>query len=523
MARSTNRVAIPAAATRALFMGAIAAVSGVTGTRDAAAQTCGPQWFPTFGGVSGGASPVVNALTVWDPDASGPQPPMVVVGGTFTTAGGITVNNIARWSGSSWYPLGSGVGGTVSALATLPNGDLIAGGAFLTAGGAPANRIARWDGAAWHPLGSGTDSTVQVLAALPNGDLIAGGTFVTAGGVTVNRIARWDGANWFAFGTGLDNFVSALTTLTNGDVIAGGAFLNAGGSPASHIARWNGAAWSALGSGTSGVVRALTTTTGGDLIAGGTYATAGGITVNNIARWNGTAWFALGSGTSAGVNALITLPSGDIVAGGGFFSAGGTTVNLVARWDGASWSALGSGVGATVLALTALPSGDVVAGGVFSTASGQTAERVARHSFTGLPSVTVPPEPVTVSQGQTVSLSASISRGLSGFAAQWQRDGVNISNGPGGASPGGGTVAGAAELLSSPVDGAPATLTITSAQPSDTGQYAVVFTNVCGSVTSVAATVTVAGAGCPSDLNGDGLINTADLAIFLGDFGEACR
>jgi hypothetical protein len=37
------------------------------------------------------------------------------------------------------------------------DGDLIAAGAFTEAGGVPVNRIARWDGTDWSPLGSGID------------------------------------------------------------------------------------------------------------------------------------------------------------------------------------------------------------------------------------------------------------------------------------------------------------------------------------------------------------------------------
>jgi hypothetical protein len=83
------------------------------------------------------------------------------------------------------------VGGDVRALAVLPNGDLVAGGLFTTAGGQPANRIARWNGSAWSPLGSGMNNAVNALAMLPNGDLVAGGDFLTAGGVVAPYLARW--------------------------------------------------------------------------------------------------------------------------------------------------------------------------------------------------------------------------------------------------------------------------------------------------------------------------------------------
>jgi hypothetical protein len=74
------------------------------------------------------------------------------------------------------------------------NGDLIAGGEFTTAGGQTVNSIARWDGSEWHPFTSGgqigVNSNVSALTVW-NGDLIAGGSFTMAGGQTVNRIAAW--------------------------------------------------------------------------------------------------------------------------------------------------------------------------------------------------------------------------------------------------------------------------------------------------------------------------------------------
>ena len=43
----------------------------------------------------------------------------------------------------------------VYALAVDASGNLYAGGDFTTAGGVSANRIAKWDGSSWSALGSG--------------------------------------------------------------------------------------------------------------------------------------------------------------------------------------------------------------------------------------------------------------------------------------------------------------------------------------------------------------------------------
>ncbi|MFN5660596.1 MAG: GC-type dockerin domain-anchored protein, partial [Planctomyces sp.] len=125
-----------------------------------------------------------------------------------------------------------------NALTALPNGDLIAGGSFFSAGGVTVNRIARWNGSAWSALGTGMNNEVTALTTLPNGDLIASGLFTNAGGVPANRIARWNGSAWSSLGSGLNGTASALTTLPSGDLIAGGGFTTAVGIVAPYLARW---------------------------------------------------------------------------------------------------------------------------------------------------------------------------------------------------------------------------------------------------------------------------------------------
>ena len=79
--------------------------------------------------------------------------------------------------------------------------DLYAGGYFTTAGGAAANYVAKWNGSAWSALGSGMNNYVYALA-VSGSDLYAGGDFTTAGGSTANHIAKWNGSAWSALGQG---------------------------------------------------------------------------------------------------------------------------------------------------------------------------------------------------------------------------------------------------------------------------------------------------------------------------------
>jgi hypothetical protein len=58
----------------------------------------------------------------------------VYAGGSFTTADGVAANYVAKWDGSSWSALGSGMNNGVYALA-VSGSELYAGGNFMLAGG----------------------------------------------------------------------------------------------------------------------------------------------------------------------------------------------------------------------------------------------------------------------------------------------------------------------------------------------------------------------------------------------------
>jgi trimeric autotransporter adhesin len=262
----------------------------------------------------------------------------LIAAGDFLNAGGAPANRIARWDGTNWSPLGLGVSSPFNpsglyALAAMPNGDVIAAGFFQQAGGAPAAAIARWNGTTWAPLGSGILATVFALTALPNGDLLAGGNFTTAGGISASRIARWNGTSWSSLGSGITGFrVDAIAALPNGDIVVGGAFTAAGGSPASNIARWNGSTWSPLSSGMNGDVRALAVLPNGQLLAGGQFTTAGGIAAIGMARWNGSAWAAVGFTGTSQVYALATAANDDRIVGGFFTGIGPVGAGMIARF-----------------------------------------------------------------------------------------------------------------------------------------------------------------------------------------------
>ncbi len=360
----------------------------------------------------GGLNGAVETSIQWDPDGAGPASPVLVVGGSFTTAAGIAANHIAAWNPGTglWSALGSGTNGTVSSLAALQNGELVAAGNFTAAGGVSVSGIARWNGTSWSSLGAGFLTPPADLAVAPNGDLVAVGAFSPVSASPSLNVAVWDGAswtlssagqspyappavaaladgtfvvamlnglvrgsgsNWGGFGTGSATSIREILELPNGDVIVAGSFLQVGGVPASGIARWDGAAWQALGSGIVGIflpiVDAVAVLPDGDLVVGGLFSSAGGTPAANIARWNGLAWSAFGTGTNANVSALSFLDDGRLAVGGDFTSAGGLAGNRIALLGTtcpASAAPAGTGCpssgGGNVLAAVGLPWADGV-------------------------------------------------------------------------------------------------------------------------------------------------------------------
>lgn len=123
----------------------------------------------------------------------------VYVSGGFDSINGMTVNRIAKWNGTSWSALAGGLppasfflGGARLAVA---GNDLIATGDFTTAAGGPANRIARWNGTAWTGMSTGLNANGNALVAA-GGDIFVGGAFTTAGCNQSPYFARWRENVW---------------------------------------------------------------------------------------------------------------------------------------------------------------------------------------------------------------------------------------------------------------------------------------------------------------------------------------
>jgi len=122
------------------------------------------------------------------------------VAGKFRNAGDVQCNSIAKWNGSTWSALGSGLtqsnGNEGYSYYLLMNGSyLYVAGNFRNAGGVTCNSISKWNGSTWSALGSGlTESNgtpgYAYYLLMNRSDLYVAGEFLRAGGVTCNSITN---------------------------------------------------------------------------------------------------------------------------------------------------------------------------------------------------------------------------------------------------------------------------------------------------------------------------------------------
>ncbi len=332
-------------------------------------------WSDVGGGV-GGPTPYVFCTS--------PSDGGLLVGGGFTEAGGRPAARVARWTGSAWEPLGSGVTGDSSEYVYIRSiavhGETVfVGGSFARAGGGAAHHLAAFDGT-WHPVGDGTNAPVSALAVDSSGRLLVAGDFTRAGDSPLHGLARWNGSTWDDVGQISSGAIDALHVLSDGRVLACGSFTSVDTVAAGGIALLDGSTWSPLGPGTNGAVHAVDGTFGA-LYAGGVFSIAGGLPANNFATWDGSGWSGLGGDPSGGISGIvltIALSGENVYVGGAFASVGSLRSGNVAMWSGDRWLRLGRGVDGPVRSITVGDDGTVYVGGEFTHAGEDSAAGIAR-------------------------------------------------------------------------------------------------------------------------------------------------
>jgi uncharacterized delta-60 repeat protein len=168
----------------------------------------------------------------------------VLIGGGFSTVGGVARNNIARLNADGSLDTGfnPNANGGVYSLAVQADGKVLIGGEFTTVGGVARNRVARLNADGSLDTGfnpPNADSTVHSLAVQADGKVLIVGNFSTVGGVERNRIARLnaDGSLDTGFNPNPDDYVGSLAVQADGKVLIGGFFFTVGGAASNGFAR----------------------------------------------------------------------------------------------------------------------------------------------------------------------------------------------------------------------------------------------------------------------------------------------
>lgn len=246
-------------------VGGSGAMTNVAGT-DAIAAWNGAAWIPVGGGFGAfPAFPNVSALASY--------------GGALYAAGsgldlGAVTRNIAKFQGGVWVSVGD-VNGPIYAM-IVRNNALIVAGDFTSAGGVAVNNIAAFNGTTWSALGNGLSgpifSGVYSLAE-HDGLLIAGGDFNRSGAADMFGLASWNGSQWTNLGGATDNYVDHVFSHNDALYVAGTLIDPI--FPNEYLARLSNGVWQDVDGGTDDYVSAFGTL-GDDLLLGGEFGTAGG-------------------------------------------------------------------------------------------------------------------------------------------------------------------------------------------------------------------------------------------------------
>jgi len=261
----------------------------------------------------------------------------LVIGGGFFQMGSNSFNvvpntdGIAAWNGSQWHALGiSGANNTVSALEVY-NGELYAAGRFTTIGGVNCNRIARWDGTSWKSVSTGLTGGMPWVFTLRvfNGELYAGGMFYYAGGVPANGLARWNGIQWDSVGAGVAGwpFSMEVDTLHNNLIISGN-FANYDTTMGIGICAWDGTKLLPIGTGLNSTSSSVAFYNNYLIATKPTPTQTPQDTI--IAYWDSISWRPITTGNKI-INALISY-NNELYAGGFFDTIGGQAIPYIARY-----------------------------------------------------------------------------------------------------------------------------------------------------------------------------------------------
>lgn len=339
----------------------------------------GTNFFALPGGVTAAPGPAlaaVRSMVVFDFGAG----PRLVLAGNFGFAGGVAVQNIAAYDGTSFSPIGASVSGApnstsgIRKMVVFDDGSGPAlyaiGSGFIDSAGQSIGGIARWTSAGWTSVGSAPNLAANSVFDMAvhtesNGSrrLYVGGQFSGVANVPqTGLLAAWDGTQWIG-GTGLLS-VGVVRSLASVDFgggprlyLGGNALATPSGQLLQNLAYWDGTIFTSVGAtGFIDNLRVVDHGSGPVLYGSGNVSSVAGVSVRSLFGLSGTVVNAFGFGAILGDQPRIGLTTvGNAVprlVAAPLRAIDTTYVNGIAFYDGTSWTSPAlNGVGGTVYAL----------------------------------------------------------------------------------------------------------------------------------------------------------------------------
>jgi hypothetical protein len=259
---------------------------------------CTPRW--QSGSDIVGVSGQIHSIAAWDRDGAGPNTEDFIVAGQFDAVGSIFTSNIAAFDmqRERWFALGEGLQHPVVDVVVSPLGIVMAACiAQVTAG--VESRVNLWTGTTWEQVGSTFTGSISQLAYLPNGSLIAVGAFEAVGNITARNAAIWDGTRWSEFAGGAHgptstSRINCVYIDAAGALFIGGEFTSVGGTmglpgavAARSLAKFSNGIWISV-PGSFENVTAIGEFGAGRLVVGGESSAQ--FSQGFVSLWDGREW-----------------------------------------------------------------------------------------------------------------------------------------------------------------------------------------------------------------------------------------
>jgi uncharacterized delta-60 repeat protein len=330
----------------------------------------------------------------------------ILIGGSFTTIGGVARNGMARLNpdGSLDTGFNPNPDSYVQAIALQTDGKILIGGNFTTIGGVATPYIARLNSNGSLDTGFNPNANTRVtsIAVQADGKILIGAGFITTTidprsprrpptikAISVLARLNPDGSLDTTFNPNANSAVNSIRVQADGKILIAGYFTTVGGVGRNYMARLNpdGSLDAGFDPNPNGFVSSITLHGNGKILIGGEFTTIGGVARNRIARLNlnGSLDTTFNPNADGTVNSIAVQAGGKILIGGQFTTIGGVGRNHIARlyYDGSLDTDFNPDANEFVYSIAVQADGKILIGGKFTSIGGVARNQIARLNPSG--------------------------------------------------------------------------------------------------------------------------------------------